>query len=500
MPSPQAVHPEEMSEFQLKELFKNKMFNSYLKSVSGMRVEIIRTGEPNFDAGPDFKHAMVRINGILMHGDIELHRLNSDWYAHRHHTDGNYNSVVLHVVADYNEPRDCLTLSGRMVETLELTRYLTEYAGKFLARMDAEERLVLIRCAGRNDMLSRDEKVEYLDLLGEKRFMHKVNKFEERLKDIVDENRPVVFESGQKYFRDFSDLQIVHGTYDKSDLREEMYWDQLLYEGILEGLGYSKNTVPFRKLARNVTLLFLRELSSGDREVIEAVLFGASGLLPREVASFDEESKSYCEKLDGIWQGLKKKYKREFMDRSEWLFFKLRPQNFPTVRIAAASYLLSGMIRSYSAKVLTDWATMKGEAELLAAWRRFLTVPSREFWSRHFVFGNSATSEVRMLIGTSRAEEIIINVLLPLVFLRGRIFDDSALQEKGIAIYRTHPPTADNNITLILKDAFFGGDNVFRTVRAQQGALHIYRTLCFEKRCSRCKVGKAVFGGAASRA
>ena len=68
--------------------------------------------------------------------------------------------------------------------------------------------------------------------------MHKVNKFEERLKDIIDENRPVIFEAKQKYFRDFSELFIEHKTYEKSELQDEKYWDQLLYERICEGLGY----------------------------------------------------------------------------------------------------------------------------------------------------------------------------------------------------------------------------------------------------------------------
>ncbi|MCL4539565.1 MAG: DUF2851 family protein [Bacteroidetes bacterium] len=500
MPSLQAVHPEDLSEFQLKELFKNRMFNSSLKSVSGMEVEIIRTGEPNYDAGPDFRRAVIRINGTLMRGDVELHRLNSDWYSHKHHTDRNYNSVILHVVGEYNEVRDCLTCSGRKIENLELPRFLTDEAISFLARLDSEERMIRIRCAGQTDGIPRQDKIEYLNLLGEKRFAHKVNKFEDRLKDIVDENRPVVFEARQKYFRDFSELQIVHGTYDKSELQEESYWDQLLYEGMLEGLGYSKNTTPFRKLARSVALSFLKEHSNGDRNIIEAILFGASGLLPQDLSGFDEESRTYCEGLAQIWQGLKKKYKREYMDRSEWLFFKLRPQNFPTIRIAGASHLLSNLMSGYHAMELTGWAATKGESELLVSWRRFLTVPSQDFWSRHFVFGTPATADVRMLIGSSRAEEIIINILLPMVYLRGRIFDNPILQERGMKIYVNHRPTADNNITLMMKDALFGGDNVFNTVQAQQGALHIYRTLCSEKRCSRCKIGKAVYGGRKSAA
>ncbi len=496
----QAVHPENLSEFQLKELFKNRMFNSSLKSVSGMKVEIIRTGEANSDAGPDFRRAVVRINGILMRGDVELHRLNSDWYSHRHHTDRNYNSVVLHVVGECNEARDCLTFSGRKIETLELPRFLLDEAVNFLGRLDSEEKMIRIRCAGQTEEISRQDKIEYLNSLGEKRFARKVNKFEERLKDIVDENRPVVFEARQKYFRDFSELQVIHETHEKSELLEEAYWDQLLYEGILEGLGYSKNTAPFRKLSHNVSFSFLKEQSNGARGTIEAILFGVSGLLPQDLGRFDEESTTYCEGLTRIWQGVKKKYKREHMDKSEWLFFKLRPQNFPTIRIAGASHVLSNLMALCRAGELIGWAATREEGVVLLSWRRLLTVPSHDFWSRHYVFDTPAATDIRMLIGSSRAEEIIINTVLPLVYLRGRIFDNPALQERGMKMYANHKPTSDNNITLMIKDALFGGDNVFNTVQVQQGALHLYRTLCSEKRCSKCRIGKAAYGGRKSSA
>lgn len=495
MTSLQAVHPENMSEFQLKELFKNRKFRSSLRTVSGKKLEIIRTGESNSDAGPDFRHALIRINGTMVRGDVELHRVSSDWYSHNHHSDRNYNSVVLHVVGKFDEGRECLTLSGRKIETLELVKFLSDGAEGFLNHLETEERLTKVKCAGENDKVQRQEKLDYLNQLGEKRFTHKVNKFEDRLKDIIDDNRPVVFEAKQKYFRDFSELHIEHRSIDKSDLQGEAYWDQLLYEGILEGLGYSKNTVPFRKLARNVPLSFLKEHSNGEKLSIEAILFGASGLLPHDMNGFDEESSAYCENLNQIWQGIKKKYRREYMDQSEWLFFKLRPQNFPTIRIAGVSCLLSGQRDGCSAKEVTGWASSQNETELSESWRRFLVVPSQDYWARHFVFGTHAATEIRMLIGSSRAEEIIINVILPLVYLRGRIFDDQGLQEKALRIYGSHRPTADNNITLILKDALFDGDNVFNTVQIQQGALHIYRTLCSERRCMRCRIGKAIYGG-----
>ncbi|MGO9482165.1 MAG: DUF2851 family protein [Candidatus Kryptoniota bacterium] len=503
-----------LSEAQLKEIFRNRKFDfSLISSTSGKRVEIIQTGEVNSDAGPDFKHALIKIEGVTMRGEIELHKRSSDWYSHNHQTDRNYNGVVLHVVVECDEPRSCQTESGRTIETVELSKFLLPDAQKYLSQRDqlAEERIAPLNCAGKNSVVPFKEKLDYLKLLGEKRFMHKVNKFEERLRDIVDENRPVIFEAKQRYFRDFSELLIEHKTYEKSEMQDENYWDQLLYEGIVEGLGYIKNTAAFRKLARNATLSFLREYSNGEEGIIEAMLFGAAGLLPQMEAGFDDESKTYCEQLVRIWQGIKKKYKREYVDKSEWLFFKLRPQNFPTVRIAGASHFLCEQHGKFSAKELVEQRgtgsnTLANTASEnhqnvfpasvnldLSLWRKTLIVPAEGYWSRHFVFGTLASTNVKMLIGAIRAEEIIINSILPLTYLRGNIFETQALCDVALETYRQHPTTQDNNITLLIKQDLFGGDNVFDTVIAQQGALYIYRSLCSERRCARCKIGRAVF-------
>ena len=228
--------------------------------------------------------------------------------------------------------------------------------------------------------------------------------------------------------------------------------------------------------------------SHGD---VEAILFGASNLLPEEKKGFDEESITYCGRLDETWRGIQKKYKREYVDRSEWLFFKLRPQNFPTIRIAGASRLFGEEKRRFSGEDLEFAAASKNGERYLSRWKELLIVPAEDYWSRHFVFGTLSTAVVRMLIGASRAEEIIVNAILPLTYLRGRVFEMPVLQEKAMEIYRTHSPNVDNNITLLVKEYLFGGDNVFRTVIAQQGAIHLYRSFCSEKRCERCKIGKA---------
>jgi len=481
-----------ISESQLKELFKSRKFNADLKTVSGKIVEISQVGEPNLDAGPDFTYSLVKVNGITMRGDIELHRKSSDWYLHSHNSDRNYNRVVLHIVAKCDDERLCLTESGRRIETIELPRFLTGDAVSFLARLDSGEKNLELKCADENFQMPLKDKINYLEFLGEKRFLHKANRFEERLKDIIDENRPVVFEAKQKYFRDFSELLIEHKTYEKSELLDETYWDQLLYESVCEGLGYTKNTSAFRKLARNVPLSFVLEESNGNREAAEAILFGVANLLPSDKNGFDEESISYCEGLEKTWHAIQKKYRREYVDKSEWFFFKLRPQNFPTLRIAGASRFLTGGRHKFAAKELDLVAAAKNDEAYLSHWKETLIVPAEDYWSRHFVFGTPSTGPVRMLVGAARAQEIIVNAILPLTYLRGKTFGLSMVQQRSMEIFKKLSPMVDNNITLLVKEYLFGGDNVFETVLAQQGAIHLYRSFCSEKRCERCKIGKAV--------
>ena len=484
---------ESISEFQLKEIFKNRKFSPDLRTVSGKKVEISHIGDLNLDAGPDFNHSIIKIDSVTMKGDIELHKRSSDWLSHAHNCDRKYNGVILHLVVTSDNPQPCWTESGRRLETVELSKFFTRDADSFLKGLDSGEKILPLKCAHENFKIPGREKLDYLRFLGEKRFIHKVNKFEERLKDIIDENRPVVFEAKQKYFHDFSELLIEHKTYEKSELQCETYWDQLLYEAISEGLGYTKNSAAFRKLSRNVALSFLLEQSAGNRKLSEAILFGAANLLPKEKKGFDEESVTYCDDLEKSWRGIQKKFKREYVDQSEWLFFKLRPQNFPTIRIAGAARLFAGDRRKFSAKDLEPLAAGSASEKYLARWRELLIVPAEDYWSRHFVFGTASTSVVKMLIGVSRAQEIIINAVLPLAYLRGKTFDAPLIRENAMEIYSKHAAMADNNITLLVKEYLFGGDNVFGSVVTQQGAIHLYRSFCSENRCERCKIGKAVF-------
>ncbi|MGB9592420.1 MAG: hypothetical protein ACPL1K_07875, partial [Candidatus Kryptoniota bacterium] len=107
--------------------------------------------------------------------------------------------------------------------------------------------------------------------------------------------------------------------------------------------------------------------------------------------------------------------------------------------------------------------------------------------------GTRAASRLRMLIGAGRANEIIVNVVLPLLYLRGKTFELPYFQDKAIKIMEQFHPLEDNNLTLAMKEQLFDGDNVFESVLHQQGAIQLYRTLCSERRCSRCKIGKQVF-------
>ena len=207
---------------------------------------------------------------------------------------------------------------------------------------------------------------------------------------------------------------------------------------------------------------------------------------------FDGDSIEYCAKLDAVWQSIRRNYRREFVDSSEWLFFKLRPQNFPTIRIAGAGRLVSGWLIEHTCGDTMREAFDDRNSDFAEVWRKKLVIPARDYWSRHFIFGTLATVDIRMLIGLGRAEEIIINTILPLTYLRGQVFGDLPLSERARAVYESHPPVADNAVTLIIKENLFGGDNILDSVQAQQGAIQLYRNLCSEGRCERCNIWKAL--------
>jgi len=502
------ISSSEIPERFLQQIWKHQNFATDLvRTTDNRQIEILRPGTINKDTGPDFIDAKIRIGDIVYRGDVELHQNLSEWTNHSHHKDPNYNSVILHVVFR-GEPSDELprTASNREVPTLILEHYLTSSFRDLWEKMildERSERLATIKCFERSMGVDTSLLERWLNKLAVERIELKMRRYEERLKELISEQTLVLNEPPRYGEIPFGinpeDLPPPVQTYTTRDFGNSRLWEQLLYEGFMEALGYSKNQVPFLKLARNICLQWIADTvssrPSGNAKIhIEAILFGAAGLLSTPKRIDDAETKEYVSQLQSVWKPLKKVYHFEYCDEHEWQFFRLRPDNFPTIRLAGAANLIAAMAEKRLLQSLIR-IIKNGELTTKEKYRQIIelfTVGADGFWERHYRFGEQASTTLKKLIGGSRADEIVQNVVVPVCFLYARIFKDKEVRRATLEIFEQCLPVNENSILRTIGEQLIREKFKLNNAKLQQGALQLYKFYCVEERCGECAVGKAV--------
>lgn len=454
-----------LSERDMHRFWRTASLRDYqLRTLDGRDVEVVSPGRYNGDAGPDFREATLRIAGDLVQGDLEFHLDADDWRNHGHHHDAAYNRVILHIVLTCRPDEPTVELeNGQRIPQLVLSEQML-VQGLYRAEL-SQAQLPFWDCPLSLEAQScRDTTVLHA---GRDRFVHKAEAFEEQLQ-------------GDS-------------------------WDQVLYEGICEALGYSKNQKPFRRLAALVPIdLLFSELTQqvrDDAEIwVSAILFGAAGLLrpaePRGVV--DQEILNYLEPRRRIWESLRHVLQIRPMRPEEWQFFRLRPQNFPTRRLAALARIVvrffhQGMLESLVA-VVSD-AALK-PARVIAELRSRFLVEADVFWRAHYDFRSRsplmARSPIPTLLGKNRADDLVINVVLPVLLAFARHAHNAPLQNRIFEVYSCYPALQENLITRRMRQQLYGAtaplrDNPsHRTAAFQQGLLHLFKMYCRPLSCQAC--------------
>ena len=417
-----------------------------LLTAGGQRVEVLYPGRESHDSGPDFCDALIAVEGKLLRGDVELHVTPQEWQAHRHHKDPGYNGVILHVVM-WGGQEDSLLHNGERVPILALSPYLT-------GSLEELRRMVQLSLSPDepcHKALQRHGPTSVADLLdraGEERFYAKVGRFKTRLATSEAE--------------------------------------QVLYEGLMRALGYAKNKRPFEELARWLPLRVLKRLATpGDIDQIQALMLGTAGLLPGQRGQRNGAADEWGARLEQIWNSFGMK---ETVKGWSWRFFRVRPENFPPRRIAAASYLLS----RYGGGFLGEMLSLLSQTPLHQVQKeleRSLIVRADGYWASHFDFGIEARWNPSLL-GQGRAREIVVNVLLPFSFAWAEKFSQPWLGERAMELYRSHPQLGENWVTRYMEGRILGEHKAkANSARRQQGLVHLYQTFCVQRRCPECPLG-----------
>ena len=481
---------------------KQYLRHELLHTVDGRSLRIVCPGRLNADSGPDVRDAVLQIGRATYHGDVEIHRTVVEWIRHMHHDDPCYNNVILHVVLERPVGGETTVVpSGRHVPVLVLESFLSESIHALWQKAILDERLysrTAIPCADKNHLMARDLIAAWIQHLSVERLELKLRRFDERLKELAHQQILAVREHNPRSTSwrvegNADDLPPALRELTPRDLARREYWDQLLYEGIMEGLGYSKNREPFVRLARSVTLREFRTQHIEDNEVaIQVLLMGAAGLLPRISAVHDTESRAFTRMLIGEWKIRKKLYRSAVLHVSNWQFFPTRPSNFPTLRIAAASVLVKRILCEDLFRGLIEMLKTfeVGSATYPSVCERLAVTPL-PFWRNHYQFNHPARKPTQVL-GLQRIGELITNTVVPLALLYARTFKDRSVRERTLQLFHAAPPAPENSITRLMQKHLLRGTIPLTSVADQQGIIQLYKYYCLEGRCVECAVGDAM--------
>lgn len=487
--------PVDIPERFIRQIWQRQLFSTAdLRTSDGRPVTILSPGTANDDGGPDFKDARVRVNQITYYGDVELHRDAASWQSHSHDIDPHYNKVILHVAMTANPllPPAC-TASRRRIPLLVLHPFLDPALRSAWDRMIPGSDLggrEPLPCTGHSKHLQVELLTQWLTRLASERLELKIRRLHERLRQLADERTMTVREPYPRYYGDPALIPSPQKEYSQRDFSSKELWEQLLYEAIMECLGYAKNRKPFVALARAMTLSRLKRFGAGDAETVMVLLFGAAGLLPSSRGLPEKESRIYVRRLRQRWKTLRPHFHIPVLHEADWLFFRLRPGNFPTARLAAVAYILPTLFGGDGFRNLIGIFSREGcsPATRRRELRRLFAFTPDAFWRRHYHFRGIAGKRGASL-GKERINDILINAIIPIALLYARVFKNAVIQSHAKQTLETMPSSPPNSITVRVSHALLEGRVVLRSALLQQGALQLYHVYCRQRRCKECVAG-----------
>lgn len=489
-------HSSKIFEKEIYELWKKRNSLPALSSVSGDDISIIDPGVQNNDlAGPDFKNARIRIGNLTFVGDIEIDSNYVDWKLHGHNIDSKYNKVVLHVALyNHNNQPYVYTKDGRKVPSVILSEFLPkDFDNSNIPDIEEEEdNSQHLKCGLSCSAVSKDDKLKFISKLGVERFKKKCTKIYSRLKELkyleeLHAKEPVIT---YDLAPAFNERVFVH-----SDFHIKELWEQLFYELIFEALGYSKNKAVMLGLAQNANIGFFKSLKKeGDFvETAESVFYNISGLIPQNGTNSDSVISEYTNSMKLKWETIKHSYDSRYFDETQWHFFRIRPQNFPTVRIAGGARILKKLLKDdLIAVIIKKIEEIHNLNVLINSLRSIFVIKSEGFWRHHYVFNETAGNEVKYFVGSSRADEILVNVALPFFSVYFDVFGKKDLSKKVFTLYNRFNQNSENKIIHEIARDLELDDKIHFTVYSQ-GMTELFRNYCSKSKCLECDIGKIVF-------
>jgi hypothetical protein len=410
--------------------------NRKLHTIHNEKVEIVFPGYRNPGTGPDFSEARIRIGNRLWAGNVEIHLNASDWYAHHHETDKNYDSVILHVVYRYDMP--VYNTYGVEIPVLELHDKILP--GVYERFSDLSASNDTLKCKA---FLPVDGPVweKWKERLFIERLEQKVGDFEAALK---------------KHTND---------------------WEAVLFEKLLRYFGMARNTDAFEQTARHIGFQVFRKYIHNP-EYTEALLLGVSGILARA-----DGHDTYIKQLKSHYLFLKNKHNLTEID-TPVTHGRVRPANFPSVRLSQLAGLYYRHENLFNKIIDTN---------AIDELRKIFNQSVSAYWETHYFPGKPSVKRKKVL-GKSFIDLLIINVVVPLRFAYAKYYGDDTLIEKTLLLAAELPAEKNNTVNIFIENRL-----PVRNAADSQAVIHLKKYYCNANNCINCSIGKNIVSGANNR-
>lgn len=413
----------DMTERLLQYIWQFQYFNAKeLHTTEGETLQVIHPGTYNTNQGPDFTGAKIKLGGTTWAGSIELHINNSDWKNHKHSSDRNYNNVILHVVwnedAELSLPFPTLVLQDKVSKIL-LNRY---------------EELM-----NTGSFIPCEKNIRQVSEIA-------WSAWKERL----------LVERLQAKTRYISDLLAKNNN----------HWEETLWWLLAKNFGMKINGIAFEETARSIPIALLAKHKNQVQQ-LEALLFGQSGLLD---TGFEED---YPRLLQREYRFLAKKYSLQKI-KTRLAFLRMRPSNFPTVRLAQLAMLLHNNSHLF---------TKIKEASEVGSVKKLFFVTANDYWHYHYLFDEKSAFKKKAL-GDQMITNILINTVVPVLFAYGLHKNENGCKEKGLR-WLGEIPAENNIITKGFSNLGFQNKTAFDS----QAFIQLKIEYCDRKRCLDCAIG-----------
>lgn len=420
----------------LQVIWQQQRLKADLRLGDGRSVQILHPGFWNYEAGPDFHNAVVRIEGEdPRRGDIEIDVEVGGWRAHGHHEDPNFNNVILRVVwkLPSRNHEEILPLHPHLDSPWSKlkTWALNEPAGELMQQMRGN-------CCSPMQGLGEAERLILLEDAATVRLQLKADHLTARARQVG--------------------------------------WEQALMEGLFAGLGYRRNAWPMRSIAGAMARLKLPKGGAGDVRL--AMMLGIAGLMPADWSRADQRRSKYLGELWSIWWRVREAASEYQLPANIWQFAGVRPANRPERRLALAAQWLAAddLVPAIEAWCAEGIDGKSAGARLM----KILEQRTPSFWEDHCTFSSQPLPRKSPLIGRARQTDLAVNTILPWLYARASSGRDRSLAGRLRLAYLAWPKSEDNSVLRLARQRLLGtrSGRVLKTAGHQQGLLQIVRDFC----------------------